>query len=262
MQIWGMGIASYDLTGDGLPEVFLTSQGDNKLQTLTAGPSQPTYRDIALKRGVLAHMPFAGGDARPSTAWHPEFQDVNNDGFVDLYVTKGNVEEVPEYATRDPSNLLIGQADGTFVEGAEEAGVVDFAPGRGASLADLNGDGLLDLVKLNLRAPVELWRNVGAGDAARPVPMGHWLDLTLRQAGSNRDAIGSWIEVRVGDSTSVRERTVGGGHAGGQLGPIHVGLGPAERAAVRVRWPGGELGAWSTFRADQRVTIERGIDGR
>ena len=43
MQIWGMGIASYDVTGDGYPDVFLTSQGDNKLQTLTAGPaSRPT----------------------------------------------------------------------------------------------------------------------------------------------------------------------------------------------------------------------------
>ena len=40
MQIWGMGIASYDVTGDGLPEVFLTSQGDNKLQTL-GGRSRP-----------------------------------------------------------------------------------------------------------------------------------------------------------------------------------------------------------------------------
>ena len=48
LQIWGMGIASQDLTGDGMPEVFLTSQADNKLQTLAAGASQPDYRDIAL----------------------------------------------------------------------------------------------------------------------------------------------------------------------------------------------------------------------
>ena len=41
--IWGMGIASYDVTGDGLPEVYLTSQGDNKLQTLAErDPAGPT----------------------------------------------------------------------------------------------------------------------------------------------------------------------------------------------------------------------------
>ena len=76
-----MGIASEDVTGDGYPEVFLTSQGDNKLQTLADGPAHPAYEDIALPRGVTAHRPFAGGDVLPSTAWHAEFADVNNDWF-------------------------------------------------------------------------------------------------------------------------------------------------------------------------------------
>ncbi|MFM8855747.1 MAG: FG-GAP-like repeat-containing protein, partial [Actinomycetota bacterium] len=58
--IWGMGIASHDLTGDGKPEVFLTSQGDNKLQTLEAGTVGPAYRDIAVERGVTAHRPYIG----------------------------------------------------------------------------------------------------------------------------------------------------------------------------------------------------------
>jgi hypothetical protein len=63
LQVWGMGIASQDLTGDGYPEVYLTSQGDNKLQTLMAGPDAPTYRDIAYAAGVHAPRPFTGGDA-------------------------------------------------------------------------------------------------------------------------------------------------------------------------------------------------------
>ena len=87
-----MGIASQDVTGDGLPEVFLTSQGDNKLQTLAAGTERPEYRDIALRLGVTAQRPYTGGDILPSTAWHPEFADVNNDGVSDLLVTKGNVD--------------------------------------------------------------------------------------------------------------------------------------------------------------------------
>ena len=45
-----MGIASQDITGDGLPEVFLTSQGDNKLQTLAPGSAGPDYHAIALQR--------------------------------------------------------------------------------------------------------------------------------------------------------------------------------------------------------------------
>ncbi len=258
LHIWGMGIASQDLTGDGYPEVFITSQGDNKLQTLDAGAAHPTYQDIALPRGVTAQRPFVGGDVLPSTAWHPEFADVNNDGFVDLFVTKGNVEAQPDYATRDPSNLLLGQADGTFVDGAEAAGIVDFERARGAALVDLNLDGMLDLVVVNRQANVKLWRNVGRGDASRPAPMGHWIAVRLRQPAPNVDAIGAWVDVRVGNGTVTREVTVGGGHAGGQLGWLHAGLGRASSAQVRVHWPSGETGPWMTVRADQFVTIGRG----
>ena len=134
----------------------------------------------------------------PSTAWHAEFQDVNNDGFIDLFITKGNVEAMPDFATKDPSNLLLGQADGTFSESGEAAGIVSFARGRGAAVVDLNLDGMLDLVEVNRRENVSLYRNVGWGDAARPAPMGDWIAVRLEQPGPNRDAIGSWIEVRIG----------------------------------------------------------------
>ncbi len=258
LRIWGMGIASQDLTGDGYPEVFITSQGDNKLQTLDGGAAQPSYRDIALRRGVTAQRPFTGGDVLPSTAWHPEFADVNNDGFVDLFVTKGNVEAQPDFASRDPNDLLIGQADGTFVEGASAAGIVGFNRARGAALVDLNLDGMLDLVVVNRRQPATLWRNVGRGDAARPTSMGHWIGVRLREPAPNVDAVGAWVEVRVGGRTVARELTVGGGHAGGQIGWMHSGLGSADAAEVRVQWPGGETGPWMRVAADSFVTIERG----
>ena len=260
VQIEGMGIASYDLTSDGLPEVYLTSQGSSRLQTLMSGPEHPTYGDIGLQRKVLATAPFTGGDARYSTAWHPEFQDVNNDGFIDLFVSKGNVDQQLDYAQKDPSNLFLGQPDGTFVEGAEAAGIVSFWRGRGAALVDLNLDGMLDLVEVNYRDPVQLFRNVGSGTAAEPSAMGHWLAIQLLQPGANRDAIGAWVEVKVGDLTFQREVTVGGGHDGGQLGWIHFGLGPASDAKVRVQWPDGEAGPWIDVHANQFAMIRRGAN--
>ncbi len=258
LQVWGMGLASRDLTGDGLPEVFITSQGDNKLQTLEAGVDEPTYRDIALRRGVTLQRPFVGGDVLPSTAWHPEFADVNNDGYVDLFVSKGNVEAQPDHAMRDPSNLLIGQPDGTFVEGSEAAGIVGYDRARGAAVVDLNLDGLLDLVVVHRRADAKIWRNVGAGSADSPRSLGHWIAVRLHQPPPNVDAIGAWVEVRVGDRTETREVTIGGGHAGGQVGWLHAGLGGSERAEVRVQWPGGEIGPWLEVDADTFVTIDRG----
>ena len=257
LQIWGMGIASQDLTGDGLPEVYLTSQGDNKLQTLTAGASQPAYRDIALRRGVTSAQPFAGGQHLPSTAWHPEFADVNDDGFTDLLVTKGNVGAQADYATLDPNDLFLGQLDGRFLQAADEAGLLRYERGRGAALADFNLDGLLDLVVVNYGADTVLWRNVGAGTASAPAQMGHWVMLDLEQDGPNRDAIGARIELRIGDLRTTRERTIGGGHVGGQLGWIHVGLGPASEASVRVTWPDGEVGPWLSLPADGFSIIRR-----
>ena len=258
LQIWGMGIASQDVTGDGVPEVFLTSQGDNKLQTLAGGAGGPAYEDIALARGVTANRPFTGGDVLPSTAWHAEFQDVNNDGYADLFVSKGNVEAQPDYATRDPSNLLLGTADGTFVESAEAAGIVDYRPARGAVVVDLNLDGMLDLVVVHRRENVTLWRNTGRGDADRPEAMGRWIALRARQPDApNVDAIGAWIEVRIGDRVVAREVTIGGGHAGGQLGWVHVGLGDQAQAQVRVLWPDGEVGPWETVAAGERAIIDR-----
>lgn len=258
VQIEGMGIASYDVTGDGYPEVFLTSQAANRLQTLTAGPGEPMYRDIAARRGVEAASPFAGVDSLPSTAWHPEFADVNNDGFADLFISKGNVDAQPGFAQKDPSNLLLGQPDGMFVERADVAGILSFAPGRGAALADFNLDGLLDLIEVNYREPVKLWRNVGAGDASRPAAMGNWLAIRVSQPGSNRDAIGAWLEVRIGDVTVRRELTVGGGHISGQLGWVHFGVGPSADAQVRVQWPDGETGPWVRVPANGFAFIDRG----
>jgi enediyne biosynthesis protein E4 len=258
LRIWGMGMASQDLTGDGMPEIYLTSQADNKLQALTDGPSRPTYGDIALAHGATATRPFIGDVTLPSTAWHPEFQDVNNDGLMDLYVSKGNVEAQLDYAMDDPSNLLIGQPDGTFLEGAEQAGIVTFARARGAALVDLNLDGMLDLVEVNRRSPVHVWRNVGAGTADEPAAMGNWVGLRLAQETPNPDAIGAWVEVRAGERRTTREVTVGGGHASGQLGWIHFGLGDAEAAEVRVTWPDGQVGPWMPLAANGFATIERG----
>ncbi len=260
VSVEGMGIASQDVTGDGYPDIFLTSQGSNRLQTLTAGPGRPTYGDIGLKRGVLAERPFTGGQDLPSTAWHPEFDDVNNDGLMDLFISKGNVHSQPDFATKDPSNLLLGQADGTFRESAEAAGIVDFDRGRGAALADFNLDGLLDLVEVHLGAPVRIWRNVGAGNAAgarrhgalAPGPRAGRRTLEPRR--DRRLARGP----RRRPPRSAGSSSIGGGHGGGQLGWIHAGLGSAPTAEVRVQWPDGEFGPWLAVGADQFVEVNRG----
>jgi hypothetical protein len=259
VQVQGMGIASYDLTGDGLPEIYLTSEDDSKLQTLADGASKPTYTNIGLDRGVNVTQPFTGPDMHlGSTAWQPIFDDVNNDGYIDLFVSKGNVRGQLDHAMQDPSNLLLGQPDGTFREAADTAGIVTFDKGRGAALADFNLDGRLDLVLVKYGAPVQIWRNdgpvTGAGSAAAAA---HWLELRVTEPGPNVDAIGAVLEVQAGGITARRELTIGGGHASGELGWIHVGIGTATSAQVRVHWADGETGPWLTVAADGFDLLDR-----
>lgn len=242
-SIWGMGIASEDLDGDRRPDVALTSMGDQLLMfNREAGFEAAPYA-----MGTYAQRPHAGEDGRPSTGWHAAFGDVDNDGLADLFIAKGNVEMMPGNAMRDPNNLLMQQADGTFLEASVEAGVASFHRARGAALADLNLDGRLDLVVVNRRAAMEVWENRTEG--------GGWIALQPRQAGANGFAVGAWAELRDG---RVREITVGGGHAGGRLGPLHFGLGEAAGAEVRVRWPDGTVSDWVRVEAGRRVELRRG----
>ena len=257
LQIWGMGIASHDIDGDGFPEVFLTSMADNKFQKLSGDGSRPVYVDEAFKRGITAHRPYIGGDIHPSTAWHAQFADVNNDTWSDLFIVKGNVSTMPDFAIQDPNNLLLGQPDGKFFEAGSQSGVASFRRGRGGMLADLNGDGLLDMVVVNRWEKAQLWRNVGSGKAAAPAPVGRWLQLRLRQTGGNRDAVGAWVEVQTGERVQREELTVGGGHASGYLGWMHFGLGAAAQAKVRVQWPGSGWSDWMTANADGFFVLDR-----
>lgn len=249
-MIWGMGIASRDLTGDGIPEIFLTSMGDQKMQSLAPTQTGPHFVDATYERGTTAHRPYLGDDGRPSTGWHVAFGDVENDGLDDVFIAKGNVEQMPTSAMQDPNNLLIQQPDGTFTEAGDIAGIASTDRSRGAALVDLDLDGLLDLVVVNRNANLEIYKNVTAS-------AGHWIEIALRQTGPNPFAIGAWIEVDTGERLFVREITIGGGHAGGAAGFEHFGLGPFARVKVRVIWPDNTPGAWVELQADQALTIHR-----
>lgn len=258
LSIWGMGIAEADLNGDGYPEYALTSMGDTKIQSLERdADGQPIYRDVAWERGATAHRPYTGDDLKPSTGWHAEFADFNNDGILDLFIAKGNVEKMPDFTAFDPDNLLLGQASGKYREVGLEAGIALDTRGRGAMVVDLNMDGMLDLVVINRGKPVSLFRNRGAKTPTQPRIMGNWLQIELRQKGANRSAVGATISVKSGNTTRTRKVQIGGGHASGNLGFIHIGLGVAERASVRIKWPDGAWSAPYRVFANNFVMIER-----
>ena len=262
LQIWGMGIASQDLTGDGLPEVFLTSQADNKLQTLgrTGAARSDLPTDIALERGHGAAALRRRRRAARRRPGIPEFADVNNDGLADLLVTKGNVEAQLDQASRDPSNLFIGQP-GRLVRrsGARQPGS-STTSGRAARRSSTSTSTACSTSSSSTGARTStLWRNVGRGDAERARrrwATGSTCGCSSRRRTSTPSARGSTCGPATARRT--REVTVGGGHVSGELGWLHTGIGSADEAEVRVQWPDGTVGPWMTVPAGERVTIVRG----
>jgi hypothetical protein len=259
LSIWGMGITEADLNADGLPEYAISSMGDTKLQTLSdpTDPSEPIYTDIAFQDGVTAAQPYAGPDKLPSTGWHTEFADFNNDGYQDLFIAKGNVEQMTGFAMDDPDNLLLQTTMGKFVEAGDMAGIALNRSGRGAIIDDFNRDGMLDLLVVNRKQNVSLFRNLGRKTAWGHASLGNWVEIELEDSGGNHHGIGARIIVKTGTHPMSRIVYVGGGHASGHSGPIHVGLGLLDRATVRVQWPDGSWSADYNFLANQNIVIKR-----
>jgi hypothetical protein len=81
----------------------------------------------------------------------------------------------------------------------------------------------------------------------------------IRQPAPNRDAVGAAVEVRAGSRSVIHRVTVGGGHASGDHGWLHLGLGASDGAEVRVTWPDGTVGDWVDVDAGSFSTIERDV---
>jgi hypothetical protein len=89
------------------------------------------------------------------------------------------------------------------------------------------------------------------------MPPGNWSEIRLIEPNPNRDAIGAKISIKTGTRTQTRFVSVGGGDASGHAGFVHVGLGTAERAEIRVQWPDGDWSPSYRVFANQFVVIDR-----
>ena len=218
--ISGMGVDSQDVDNDGYPDLVFVAL-DNETFPLFRNTGKRGFVDATLSSGL-------GRLSLPMAGYSPNIADFDNDGWKDLFVSRGHVQS-PGSANRmqiDQPNTVFRNTGGLKFEAlTAEAGLAQRpARHRGSAIGDFNGDGALDVVVSALAAPAEIWIN----DTART---GNWLAIELQGTTSNRDGIGARIKVAAGTLVAHRYVSFASGYASSSAGPTHFGLGANAKAS-------------------------------
>ena len=247
----GMGTDMGDVTGDGLPEIFVTNL-DLETHTMYENLGDGLFDDVTLQSGVgEATLPFVG--------FGTAFFDYDNDMDLDVAIANGDVDDnaarLGDTKTFEQPNLLLeNDGSGKFrdVGSVSGPGFVPKKPSRSLTVGDLDNDGDLDIVIGNLGQTPDILRNDGGNQANA---------LLVRTEGvtSNRDGIGAHLTLSVGSTVLVREVRAGSSYLGQNDLRVHFGLGQAARAdRLEVRWPSGEGDVIENIQANQILIVREG----
>jgi hypothetical protein len=179
--------------------------------------------------------------------------DFDNDGWKDMFVTRGDVLSLPVYHNEiDQHNSVFRnpgpKGDWKVVDAGLDAGPAGRF--RGCAFGDLDGDGKIDAVVTALGQPAEIWMNRSQGS-------GHWLDIALEGVKSNRDGLGARIQVTAKSGVQFNHKTNSVGYASSSAGPVHFGLGSDTSAGIiEIRWPSGVVQTLKNVSADRVITVK------
>jgi len=194
------------------------------------------------------------GVAATGWSWSGLLGDLDDDGFVDLYVVNGMqatsiFEDLPGGELVE-ENQAFANIDGRF-EARPDWGLGSTDGGRGMAQADLDGDGDLDIVVNNLGTPSTLWENQLCGGSSVVVE-------PIWTSAQNVDALGTTVTVDDGSVARTAIITGARGYISTSATQAHVGLGSdADAVTITVRWPDGAIGIVGDVAPDSTIRVER-----
>lgn len=244
-----MGVDFRDFDNDGREDVFVSA---------LANETFPLFRNLG--KGFFVddtHRSLIAKATLTSSGWSAGMFDFNNDGYKDILVAGGDVQDNTElFSSRKAKQrnvVLANLGNGTFADYTSQAGdaLRHEALHRGLAFGDFDRDGRVDAVVTRLNERAELLRNTSPTE-------NHWLAFRLTGRQSNRDAIGARIHV-VGASglEQWNHVTTSTGYGCSSEKTVFFGLGKDSTAKlVEIRWPSGVTQTLNGIQADQYLDLE------
>jgi hypothetical protein len=246
VYISGMGVDFRDLDNDGYPDIIIVAL-DGETFPLYKNTGKGSFTEITRESGMTKlSLPMAG--------YSPNIADFDNDGLKDIFVSRGHVQSLASanLVIEQPNTVFRNLGGMKFAALTAEAGFTARPPSRhrGSAVADLNGDGKLDVVVNALNAPAEVWMN-------QSPDINHWIAFKLQGTKSNRDGIGARIKVVTKAGAQYNHMTTSGGYASSSSGPVQFGLGTNSSVdVVEIHWPSGIIQQMKDVAADRVVVVK------
>jgi hypothetical protein len=249
MEQGSMGVDWGDYLHEGRLSMIVTNfveQGS----TLYHNLGRDNFADVSVRAKLMR-------PTYPFVSWGTSFFDMDNDGWLDLFVANGHVYPQVDAISggtpyRQPMLLFRNHRDGTFDDVSQALADMPPQSRRGAAFGDINNDGNVDIVVLNVGEPPSLLLN--HNDSPN-----HRVLFKLVGTKSNKAAIGARVTVKAGKLVQFSEVRGGASYLSQNDLRLHFGLGGSEKMSeVDIRWPNGETEVLRDVPADFIYTVVEG----